>query len=121
MDSVLLFCDVDDFCKAFEPQWRQGQLELGERRRRRGSRLATSEIMTIVIAFHASDFRTFSLLVHRFPPPSYVFWWCPNRRTMMHEHGHRNECCGQCGYSLPFDHFAGHRSATMARRANARV
>jgi len=49
MDSVLLFCDVDDFCKAFEPQWRQGQTGTGRRRRRRGSRLATSEIMTIVI------------------------------------------------------------------------
>ena len=58
MDWAELFCEVDDFCQAFEPQWRARQIATGERRRVRDSRLAASEIMTIVIAFHASNYRT---------------------------------------------------------------
>jgi hypothetical protein len=59
MDWTELFCDVDDFCQWFEPRWHQRQIEGGWRKRRRSSRLALSEIMTILIAFHASSFRTF--------------------------------------------------------------
>ncbi len=32
---VDLFCHVDDFCKAFLPQWQKLQLESGERKRNR--------------------------------------------------------------------------------------
>ena len=59
MEFTSLFCDVDDFCKVFEPKWRRKLLQCGVRRRNRKSRLALSEIMTILIAFHSSGFRTF--------------------------------------------------------------
>ena len=59
MDWETLFCEVDDFCRIAEPLWQQRMLTTGQRRRRRAGRLISSEIMTIVIAFHRSDFRTF--------------------------------------------------------------
>jgi len=59
MDWEALFCDVDDYCRVIEPQLQQRQLVCGERRRKRDRQLTSSEIMTILIAFHRSDFRTF--------------------------------------------------------------
>ncbi len=58
MDMVALFCDVDDFCQRFEPRWRQWQLAAGERQRWRESNLCLSEVMTIIIAFPQSGYRT---------------------------------------------------------------
>lgn len=52
-----LFCDVDDFCRLFLPDWHRQQLQYGERKRLRGCRLAVSEIMTILIHFHQSQYR----------------------------------------------------------------
>ena len=49
-----LFCAVDDFCRVFLPDWHRQQLQCGERKRRRGSRMVLSEIMTILIHFHQS-------------------------------------------------------------------
>lgn len=60
LDVTRIFCEVDDFCQQFERLWQQQpQLPsmLGEKRSR--SRLHLSEVMTIVIAFHGSGFRTF--------------------------------------------------------------
>ena len=65
---VDLFCHVDDFCKAFLPQWQKLQLESGERKRNRKGRMSESEIMTIIIAFHMShqrDFKNFYLGIVR--------------------------------------------------------
>lgn len=59
MDFTELYCQVDDFCHEFEPLWNQGLLEQGQRRRCRRPRLSLSEQMTIVIAFHASNYRDF--------------------------------------------------------------
>ena len=59
MSLTELFCDVDDFCKDFEPKWHQFQLENGLRQRRRKSSLPLSEVMTIIIHFHQSNYRTF--------------------------------------------------------------
>jgi len=60
MDSLLeLFCDVDDFCQAFEPAWKQKLVTSGECRRQRERSLSLSEIMTIVIHFHQSQYRNF--------------------------------------------------------------
>jgi hypothetical protein len=64
MDWEMLFCEVDDYCKAVEPQLRQRQLACGEQRRNREKRLTSSEIMTILISFHRSDFRTFKHYYH---------------------------------------------------------
>lgn len=54
-----LFCDVDDFCQAFLPAFESGLLASGAVQRRRERRLCVSEIMTILIAFHQSGYRTF--------------------------------------------------------------
>lgn len=51
---VELYCDVDDFCKVFIPQWQKQLIEDGTRKRLRQSRMSTSEIMTIIIGFHMS-------------------------------------------------------------------
>lgn len=59
MDMLRLFCDLDDFCRIFEPQWRGHLVAAGERQRQRESTLALSEVMTIVVAFHHSGYRTF--------------------------------------------------------------
>jgi hypothetical protein len=57
MDILPLFCDIDDFCLLFEPLWRQHLLET--RRRNRPSTLCLSEVMTIIVLFHASSYRNF--------------------------------------------------------------
>ena len=56
---VELYCDVDDFCKVFIPQWQKQLLEDGGRQRRRDSRMSISEMMTVVIGFHMSHHRDF--------------------------------------------------------------
>ncbi|MBD1560067.1 IS982 family transposase, partial [Vibrio sp. S9_S30] len=53
------FCDVDDFCQMFIPQWQQQLIESGDRKRRRTCRLTPAEIMTIIIYFHQSHYRDF--------------------------------------------------------------
>ena len=61
MDSLLeLFCHVDDFCKAFLPHWNK-QLLSARRPRGRRPGLCMSEIMTILIHFHQSNYRNFYL------------------------------------------------------------
>lgn len=54
-----LFCHVDDFCQAFEPQWAQQLLSNGVNTRQRQRSVALSEVMTILIGFHQSHYRTF--------------------------------------------------------------
>ena len=54
-----LFCDIDDFCQLFLPAWHRQLLSSGERQRRRASRLTLSEMMTILIYFHQSQYRNF--------------------------------------------------------------
>lgn len=54
-----LFCSVDDFCQEYLPKWHQTLIASGEKRRVRASRLSVSEVMTIVIWFHQSGFKTF--------------------------------------------------------------
>jgi hypothetical protein len=56
---VDLYCDVDDFCKVFIPQWQKQLLDDGTRKRQRDCRMTMSEIMTIVISFHMSHYRDF--------------------------------------------------------------
>jgi hypothetical protein len=57
VDILPLFCDVDDFCLLFEPLWERKLLET--RQRRRASTLCLSEVMTIIVLFHASHYRDF--------------------------------------------------------------
>jgi transposase len=58
--SILpLFVDLDDFCQAFEPTFQTKQLESGTVQRHRKSALALSEVMTIIVWFQQSGYRTF--------------------------------------------------------------
>jgi hypothetical protein len=58
--SILdLFCSVDAFWQRFEPLWERELLASGRRQRRRATRLHPAEIMTILILFQASGYRTF--------------------------------------------------------------
>jgi hypothetical protein len=62
-NAVELYCDVDDLCNVFIPQWQQQLLDEGTQKRRRDSRLTTSEVMTILIGFHMSYYRDFQKLL----------------------------------------------------------
>lgn len=59
MDILPVFCDIDDFCQFFEPRWKKRLLSTGERQRDRAARLCLSEVMTIIVLFHASSYRNF--------------------------------------------------------------
>lgn len=59
MSVLELFCAVDDFCLLFEPFWHKHCLSGGSKRRNRTRGLTLSEIMTILILFHRSHYRTF--------------------------------------------------------------
>ncbi len=57
MDILPLFCDIDDFCKAFEPLINRRLLAQGAKHRCKPSGLQTSEVMTILVLFHSSGYR----------------------------------------------------------------
>jgi hypothetical protein len=59
MSLLDLFCSVDAFWQAFEPLWEREVVAAGQRRRKRATRLRPSEIMTILILFQQSGYRTF--------------------------------------------------------------
>lgn len=60
MSALLhMFCDIDDFCKLFEPAFEEHLLESGTHQRRRRPQLSLSEIMTILVHFHRTSYRTF--------------------------------------------------------------
>jgi transposase len=54
-----LFVSVDDFCQGFLPSWGRKLLGDGSRKRQRAGQLSVSEIMTIIIYFHQSQYRNF--------------------------------------------------------------
>jgi hypothetical protein len=59
MSLLELFVSVDDFCQAFIPFWERKLLEAGRKKRCRTGQLRVSEIMTIIIHFHQSQYRNF--------------------------------------------------------------
>lgn len=59
MSILDLFCSVDDFWQHFAPNWHHDLLTSGQRQRLRPTQLHPSEIMTILILFHQSHYRTF--------------------------------------------------------------
>jgi hypothetical protein len=59
MDIVALFFDLEKFAIAFEHKWKRRLLDDGKRHRNRRSRMHLSEIMTILVLFHNSNYRTF--------------------------------------------------------------
>ena len=58
MSVLEVFCDVDDFMLQFAPHLKAVQLAAGKQRERAGQ-LFQSEVMTILIHFHQSHYRTF--------------------------------------------------------------
>ncbi len=56
---IAMFCEIDDFCKWFEPLYLRRLLQDGQRHRVRQGHLALSEIMTIIVYFHSSHYRDF--------------------------------------------------------------
>jgi len=59
MNLLELYCHVDDFCQQMGSEGEVQQLSDGRQRRHRAGELSTSEIMTILIHFHQSQYRTF--------------------------------------------------------------
>lgn len=50
---------LDNFCKNFLPEWEKHLITSGLKKRNRKSKLSCSEIMTILILFHQSQYRNF--------------------------------------------------------------
>jgi len=73
MDLTTIFCDVDDFCKEHVMKERVEKKCLGDgkRHRNRARSLSCSEIMTLLICFHASHYRNFK---HFYQDPVSVYW-----------------------------------------------
>ena len=59
MNIIPLFCEIDDFCQAFEPEMNRRLIHHGAKKRIRKSTLARSYVMTITVGFHQSGYRTF--------------------------------------------------------------
>lgn len=59
MNLLELYCHVDEFIKAFMPEWNKHLIDQKKKKRHRESRLSISEIMTILIHFHQSHYRDF--------------------------------------------------------------
>ena len=61
MDMITLFCDIDDFLTLFE-KWMKAKAlppDAGVKKRNRRRRMHTSEVMTLLVDFHQSKYRTF--------------------------------------------------------------
>jgi len=55
MDQLIaIFCDIDDFCQAFEPVYARRLLHVGQRQRARRTALTLSETLTLLVYFHWS-------------------------------------------------------------------
>lgn len=52
-----MFFDIDEFCKQFEPVWKQHLLVDNQKRRNRDRSLSLSEVMTILVLFHTYGYR----------------------------------------------------------------
>ena len=57
MEILPLFCEIDDFLKVFEKLYQPKALPGAKRRRKRATRLSQSEVMTILVLYHASGYR----------------------------------------------------------------
>lgn len=66
MEELLaIFCDVDDFCKAYE-EYCEKHLIMDKNQIVPKTSMYLSEIMTIVIYFHLSNYRTFKWYYNKF-------------------------------------------------------
>lgn len=58
LDLTTLFCSIDDFLKEFEINWNR-KLFIGSSSKGPKRSLSLSEIVTILVLFHQSNFRNF--------------------------------------------------------------
>lgn len=58
-DLTTLYYNLDNFWKTFQNEWQHHLIDSGQGRRGPEPELSISEMMTIVILFHQSNFRTF--------------------------------------------------------------
>lgn len=56
---VEIFCLIDDFCKYFYTVVDQKALQNPQKKRNRPHTMTLSEVMTILVLFHLSHYRTF--------------------------------------------------------------
>lgn len=61
--NYLKFCDVDDFCKNNSITQQTLLLTHNRKRRNRKKSLPPSEMMTILVYFHASNYKNFKALL----------------------------------------------------------
>ena len=54
-----IFSHIDDFCNSFDCRYQHFFLTSATKKRRRACTLSLSEVMTIVVVFHTSGYRTF--------------------------------------------------------------
>jgi len=59
MPLVKIFCEIDDFCKDFFKQFKFNLLTNGKNMRKRSFKMKPSEIMTIVLWYPYSGYKTF--------------------------------------------------------------
>lgn len=59
MSILELFCSVDDFWLQFAPKWQSALLAAGKLQRMRATQMHPSEMMTVLILFQQSHYRTF--------------------------------------------------------------
>src|SRR5688500_17230054 len=79
---VEVFCEVDDFCKAFLPHWEAFLIGTGGPAPRGPQpALSTSEIITLLLVLHSSGFKYLKSFYHGFAEPLATFPACPVTST----------------------------------------
>src|SRR3954463_4824291 len=74
---VEVFCEVDDFCQAFLPQWEASLLGTGGPAPRGPQPgLSTSEILTLLLVLPSSGFKHLKSFYHGFAEPLATFPAC---------------------------------------------
>src|SRR3954462_14065570 len=80
---VEVFCEVDDFCKVFLPQWEAALLSPGGAAPRGPQPgLSPSEIITLLLVLHSSGFKHLKSFYHGFAEPLAPFPACPATNTL---------------------------------------
>jgi hypothetical protein len=59
MQLTEIFYEIDEFCKQFEKQAEKRFLSDGQNKRNRSFQLTLSEVMTIMVCYHESGYKTF--------------------------------------------------------------
>jgi hypothetical protein len=58
MSILEIYCEIDDFWQTYEPEWERMLIDSGTKKRKRAREMSGSEVMTILVHFHQSCYRT---------------------------------------------------------------